>query len=33
MKVFDLCCDADHLFEGWFASQDEFDAGDRPRPG
>jgi len=26
MKVFDLCCDADHLFEGWFASQDEFDA-------
>jgi hypothetical protein len=26
MKVFDLCCDAEHLFEGWFASQDEFDA-------
>lgn len=26
MKVFDLCCDADHLFEGWFASQEEFDA-------
>ncbi|HUD26555.1 MAG TPA: DUF1178 family protein [Burkholderiaceae bacterium] len=25
MKVFDLCCDADHLFEGWFASQQEFD--------
>ena len=25
MKVFDLCCDADHLFEGWFASQDDFD--------
>ena len=26
MKVFDLCCDAEHLFEGWFASQDQFDA-------
>jgi hypothetical protein len=26
VKVFDLCCDADHLFEGWFASQEEFDA-------
>ena len=26
MKVFDLCCDADHLFEGWFASQEDFDA-------
>lgn len=26
MKVFDLCCDAEHLFEGWFASQQEFDA-------
>lgn len=26
MKVFDLCCDSDHLFEGWFASQEEFDA-------
>ena len=26
MKVFDLCCDADHVFEGWFASQEEFDA-------
>ena len=26
MKVFDLGCDADHVFEGWFASQEEFDA-------
>jgi len=26
MKVFDLCCDANHLFEGWFASQEQFDA-------
>jgi hypothetical protein len=26
VKVFDLCCDADHLFEGWFGSQEEFDA-------
>jgi len=26
VKVFDLCCDAGHLFEGWFASQEEFDA-------
>jgi len=25
MKVFNLCCDQDHLFEGWFASGDEFD--------
>jgi hypothetical protein len=25
MKVFDLCCDADHLFEGWFASPQQFD--------
>jgi hypothetical protein len=25
-KVFDLSCEASHLFEGWFASQDEFDA-------
>ena len=25
MKVFDLCCDAEHLFEGWFASQEDFD--------
>jgi hypothetical protein len=26
VKVFDLCCDGEHLFEGWFASQDDFDA-------
>jgi hypothetical protein len=26
VKVFDLCCDADHVFEGWFASQEEFEA-------
>jgi hypothetical protein len=26
VKVFDLCCDAEHLFEGWFASQEEFEA-------
>ena len=25
MKVFDLGCDSNHVFEGWFASQDEFD--------
>lgn len=25
MKVFDLCCDAEHLFEGWFASQEQFE--------
>jgi hypothetical protein len=25
-KVFDLSCEASHVFEGWFASQDEFDA-------
>ena len=25
MKVFNLCCDQDHSFEGWFASGDEFD--------
>ncbi|MDQ3189688.1 MAG: DUF1178 family protein [Pseudomonadota bacterium] len=25
MKVFDLCCDHEHSFEGWFASGDEFD--------
>ena len=24
-KVFDLCCDASHLFEGWFGSQEQFD--------
>lgn len=26
MKVFDLSCDAEHLFEGWFGSQEQFDA-------
>jgi hypothetical protein len=26
VKVFDLCCDAEHLFEGWFVSQEDFDA-------
>ncbi|HEX6973445.1 MAG TPA: DUF1178 family protein [Vicinamibacterales bacterium] len=25
MKVFNLCCDIDHAFEGWFASHEEFD--------
>ena len=25
MKVFNLSCDQDHLFEGWFASAEEFD--------
>jgi hypothetical protein len=25
VKVFDLCCDHEHSFEGWFASIDEFD--------
>lgn len=25
MKVFDLCCDHEHTFEGWFASGEEFD--------
>jgi hypothetical protein len=29
VKVFDLCCDAGHLFEGWFASQGDFDAQQR----
>ncbi len=24
-KVFDLSCDSDHLFEGWFVSQQVFD--------
>ncbi|HZH05906.1 MAG TPA: DUF1178 family protein, partial [Lautropia sp.] len=24
MKVFDLNCDQDHRFEGWFASADAF---------
>lgn len=26
MKVLDLCCTNQHLFEGWFASDDEFSA-------
>lgn len=26
VKVFDLNCDAGHVFEGWFGSQDDFDA-------
>lgn len=26
MKVFDLSCEAGHVFEGWFASQDDFDS-------
>ena len=25
MKVFDLCCDQEHPFEGWFASGEDFD--------
>jgi hypothetical protein len=25
MRVFNLACDLEHLFEGWFASGDEFD--------
>lgn len=25
MKVFNLCCDQDHAFEGWFASAQDFD--------
>lgn len=25
LKVFDLSCEHDHLFEGWFSSQDSFD--------
>lgn len=25
MKVFDLCCDQEHTFEGWFASGEDFD--------
>ena len=29
MKVFDLCCDTGHLFEGWFDSQEHFDAQQR----
>lgn len=26
MKVFDLCCEAEHRFEGWFASEAAFQA-------
>ena len=26
MIVLNLCCDSEHLFEGWFASADVFDA-------
>ena len=26
MKVFNLCCEKDHAFEGWFASAEAFDA-------
>jgi len=25
LKVFDLACDAGHVFEGWFTSREEFD--------
>lgn len=25
MKVFDLCCDNDHRFEGWFGSEADYD--------
>jgi hypothetical protein len=25
MKVFDLCCDQDHRFEGWFGSEADYD--------
>ncbi|MDO4683476.1 MAG: DUF1178 family protein [Lautropia sp.] len=25
MKVFDLCCEHEHQFEGWFSSADDFD--------
>ncbi len=25
MKVFDLCCESDHRFEGWFASEAEYE--------
>lgn len=24
MKVYNLCCEHDHRFEGWFASEDDF---------
>lgn len=26
MKVFDLCCEHDHAFEGWFASAEAFES-------
>ena len=26
MKIFDLACDNEHRFEGWFASSEEFDS-------
>lgn len=26
MKVFNLACESDHRFEGWFASADDYDA-------
>jgi len=26
LKVFDLQCDHDHIFEGWFGSHDDYDA-------
>lgn len=26
LKVFDLQCDQDHLFEGWFSSREDYDA-------
>lgn len=25
MKVFNLCCDLEHAFEGWFASREEYE--------
>jgi len=25
VKVFDLSCDSDHVFEGWFSSQEQFE--------
>jgi hypothetical protein len=26
MKVYNLCCEHDHRFEGWFSSEDDFNA-------
>jgi len=26
MKVFDLCCEQDHRFEGWFGSAEDYDS-------